>query len=267
MSRLRRILAAVTAGCALLAATAASAAGEQDLEAVARGVLAKYRGALVTVRLTVKVRMVFQGKEQGSRESTSEISGTVLTPAGLTVVSESSSDPGGPSRSSRRDFESDVTDVKLVLQDGREVAAQFVLRDRDLDLAFVLPSEAGLKLPYVPFEHDASVQPLDDLIQLSLLGKAHNREVAVSIGKVQAVLTKPRTLLAIDLVNGLRSLGCPAFSAKGEPVGLVVLKPAPEGSASPEGLRDMLDLMQPFVIPAADVRELAAQAEVKKPNP
>jgi hypothetical protein len=260
-------MGAMAAGCALLVATAASAAGEQGLVATARGVLAKYRGALVTVRLTVKVRMVYQGKEQGARESTSEISGTVLTPAGLTVVSESSGDPSGPSRSARRDFESDVTDVKLVLQDGREVAAKFVLRDRDLDLAFILPEETGLKLAYVPFERGVPAQPLDDLIQLSLLGKAHNREVAVSLGKVQAVLTKPRTLLAIDLVNGLRSLGCPAFDAKGEPVGLVVLKPSPEGAPSPEGLRDMLDLMQPVVIPADAVRELAAQAEIKKPNP
>jgi S1-C subfamily serine protease len=251
------------ASCALLLATTASAAADQGLVTTARSVLAKYKGALVTVRLTVKVRMVYQGKEQGSRESTSEISGTVLTPAGLTVVSNASGDPSGPVRSGRPDFQSDVTDVKLVLQDGREVAAKFVLRDRDLDLAFLQPEEPGLSLPYVAFERSVPVQPLDDLIQLSLLGKSNNREVAVSLDKVQAVLTKPRTLLAIDLVDGLRSLGCPAFDAKGQPVGLVVMKPSAEGEPPPEGLRDMLDLMQPVVIPADTVQELAAQAQAK----
>jgi hypothetical protein len=83
---------------------------------------------------------------------------------------------------------------------------------------------------------------------------------------VQAVLTKPRRLMAVDLVTGLRSMGCPAFSATGQIVGLVVLKPAGEQAASGEGLRAMLDLIQPVIVPAETVRELAQQASAKPPQ-
>ena len=46
----------------------------------------------------------------------------------------------------------DTTDVKLLLEDGREIPARFVLRDHDLDLAFVLPGASDLKLPYISLD-------------------------------------------------------------------------------------------------------------------
>jgi len=252
-------VAAIPALALVLAATTAGA-GDERLVASARGVLARYGGALVTVRLTAKVRNVYQGREQSGRESTSEISGVTLSPSGLTVVSHSSGDPSGPSSSRGGGPDVDITDTKLVLQDGRELAARFVLRDRDLDLAFVMPEEQGLTLPYVPFEDAAALQPLDDVIHIYLLGKMHNREVAVALGKVQAVLTKPRRLAAVDLLTGLRSLGCPAFNAAGQVVGLVVMKRAPDQAGGYGGLRDTLDALQPVIMPAETIRELAAQA-------
>jgi hypothetical protein len=264
---MRKAIWGVAGACALLAATPVLAVGDEALVAAARAVLEKHKAALVTVRQTVKTRMVYQGKEQTARESTSEISGTVITPAGLTVVSDSSGDPSGPSRGGSASIETDVTDVKLVFQDGREIPARFVLRDRDLDLAFVMPEEPAANLSFIAFDADVSEKPLDDVIYLSLLGKAHNREVAVALGKVHAVLTKPRTLLAVDLVDGLRSLGCPAFSATGQVLGLVVLKPSTDQTSSPEGLRDMLDMLQPVLVLAETVKELAAQAEAKRPKP
>jgi S1-C subfamily serine protease len=251
----------------MLGVAAGASADERALVAAARAVLAKHQDALVTVRLTAKVRRVYQGQERAGRETTSEISGTVLTPSGLTVVSAASGDPSGPGASGGAGSETDITDTKLVLRDGRELAARFVLRDRDLDLAFVMPEEQGLSLPYVAFDAGATLAPLDDIIHIYPLGKAHGREVAVALGMVQAVLTKPRRLMAVDLVTGLRSMGCPAFSATGQIVGLVVLKPAGEQAASGEGLRAMLDLIQPVIVPAETVRELAQQASAKPSQP
>jgi S1-C subfamily serine protease len=208
-----------------------------------------------------------EGQERSGRESTSEISGTVISPSGLTVVSASSGDPSGPGGARRPGIETDITDTKLVLRDGRELPARYVLRDRDLDLAFVMPDEQGLSLPYVPFASGAPLAALDDVIHIYPLGKAHGREAAVALGRVHAVLTKPRRLMAVDLVTGLRSIGCPAFNAAGQVAGLVALKPAGEGGSAAEGLRDMLDMLQPVIVPAETVAELAKQASAKPAQP
>jgi len=256
------------AGVLLIWGVAAGAcAAEKPLAAAGRAVLAKYQDALVTVRLTAKVHRVYQGQEHAGRETTSEVSGTVLTPSGLTVFSAASGDPSGASTSRSAGSETDFTDTKIVLRDGRELPARFVLRDRDLDLAFVMPEEQGLSLPYVAFDAGATLAPLDDVVFIYPLGKAHGREPAVALGMVQAVLTKPRRLMAVDLVTGLRSMGCPAFSATGQIVGLVVLKPASEQSGGADGLRGTLDMLQPVIVPAETVRDLAKQATAKPATP
>src|SRR4051812_48389278 len=97
----------------LLAATTAQA-DDKALKVAGRALLSKYQDALVSVKLVLKA---------GNVESQAEIAGTVLSPTGLTVVSDFTSNPGGlfgddPSRT-------ETTDVKLVLQDGKELPAKF----------------------------------------------------------------------------------------------------------------------------------------------
>ena len=36
-------------------------------------------------------------------------------------------------------METEVNDIKILLEDGAEVPAEIVLRDKDLDLAFIRP--------------------------------------------------------------------------------------------------------------------------------
>jgi hypothetical protein len=254
-------LALLLAGAALAPAGPA-APDEARARAAARAALDKHRDAVITVRLAVRSRMVFQGRERNTNETTLEIAGTLLTPDGLTVVSDFASNPTGLFSSSSGDgprVESDTTDVKLLLRDGRELPARFALRDRDLDLAFLLPEEKGLSLPHITLEKGPLPQPLDDLVLLYPMGRSLNREVAVALARVRAVVRKPRTFLVSDFLDGMQSLGCPAFDDSGRAVGLVVLRRAP-GSPQPQSSpRDMLDMMSPVVVTAADVQEVAAQ--------
>jgi S1-C subfamily serine protease len=210
--------------------------------------------------------MVFQGREGQSRQMTMEIAGTLVKPSGLTVVSNFSSNPGdlAPSREEGPKLEAEITDAKLILHDGRELAAKVVLRDQDLDLAFLMPDEKGLALPYVPLEKAKVPEVLDDIIFLYPLGKSLNREVAVAFGKVRAVTRRPRVFIVSDLLNGIQSLGCPVFGADGQPVGLVVLR-RPAVTPNGGGVRDFLDIMNPVVLTAEDVQQVAAQASTSKP--
>jgi len=243
--------------------TGHAVADETKTRAAGKAALGKYSEAVVTVGLVVKNRFVMQGREGGTTESKMEITGTVLTPSGLTVVSDVMSNPAGlfTSEASGPKIETETSDVQLLLKSGREIPARFVLRDKDLDVAFVVPQEKGLNLPFVSFESDPVPEALDDLVFLCPLSKVLNREVGVTTGKVRAVVRKPRTFLVCDLVSGLQNLGGPAFDDGGRAVGLVVMRRAPNpGQPNPAGLRDMLNLLSPVVLMATDIREVAAQA-------
>jgi hypothetical protein len=237
-------------------------ADEARTKASAKAALAKYRDAVVTVKLVVKTRLVAGGKELGKSESQVEIVGTVLTATGLTVVSDFSSNPSGILGEEMSKTE--TTDVKLLLKNGREIPAKFVLRDQDLDLAFILPQEKGLDLPHVKLETGPVPEPLDDLVFVYRMGKAMNREAGVALTHVEAVVKKPRTFIVPEMLTGLQSLGCPAFDGSGKPIGIVVVRRAPGGLKNLGGVRDVLEIIKPVVLTADDVEQAANQAAKPK---
>jgi hypothetical protein len=263
-----RTFAAVAVAAALSVAPAAARPEDAQTRAAGRAVLAKQGAALVTVRLTVKTRFVYEGREESGPDSTMEVAGTVLTPDGLTALSDFTSNPAalfqhgddGPR------YETDTTDVKLVLADGRELPARFVLRDRDLDLAFVAPVEPVTALPRVKLEKGPTPAPLDDLIYLSQLGRAFNRAPAVSVGQVRAVVSRPRTFVVPAAMDGLLGLGGPVFDARGRAIGLLVLRRSAAG-VQVRGFRDALESMTAVVLGAEDVLEVAAQAAAARAKP
>jgi S1-C subfamily serine protease len=238
----------------------------EGLRQTARGLIAKHGDAVVTVRLVLKRRVVVQGQERGSSESQTEILGTIISPSGLTVVADSDSDPsslfsGGDSDGPKVD--TDTSDVKILLPDGREIPARFVLRDRDLDLAFVMPEAADLKLPYVPLEAAKVPQPLDDVVFLYRAGKNLNREVCITVGQVQAVVHKPRTFVISEPMNALAALGGPVFDGQGGLVGMVVLRRSPTAAADARlrgPLRGAFDMITPVILTVADVKSVADDA-------
>jgi hypothetical protein len=259
-----RTIAAVAA--LALVAPALARADEAGTRKAARAAMARYGPALVTVRLTVKSRMVFEGREQASPEYTLDVQGTVIAPDGLTVVADSASNPASMFQGGEDDtrFETETSEAKLVLQDGREFAARFVLRDEGLDLAFLAPVSPVPALPCVRFDKAPVPAPLDDLVLLSQLGRSLNREVGVTLGHVRAVVKKPRTFVVPGLLDGLLGRGGPAFDGAGRPVGLVVLRRSPRSQADGPGGRDPFDGMNAVVLAGADVQEIAGQAQAAR---
>ena len=236
-----------------------------SLAVTGRAVLERHAASLVTVRLVLKRRFIAQGRERGSADTTLEVAGTLLTPEGLTVVSDASTNPGvltaSPGDADNR-VDVDTSDVKILLRDGRELPARVVLRDQDLDLAFLLPRERGEKLPALDLEAQAAPvpAPLDDLVFLYPMPRSLNREVGVALERARAVTKKPRTFVASDTFLGMQSLGCPVFDARGGVVGLSVVRRAPRTQGGSGGLRDFFELLTPVVLTSADVLDVARQA-------
>ena len=95
------------------------------------------------------MRVSVGGREMQSMDESVETVGTVIDPSGLTVLSLGALNPGammnkmmggGGSGQERMEFGSEPSDVKLRLPDGKELPARIVLRDEDLDLAFLRPT-------------------------------------------------------------------------------------------------------------------------------
>ena len=178
MKPIRRTVAAIAiAWAAILAPLHA-----QDPRAAARDTVKKWQEAVVNVRIVLTMRMSMGGREMNSSDESVDTVGTVIDPSGLTVLSLSSLNPGammtrimgsaGGSGTDQVGITSEPTDVKMRLPDGREFTAKIVLRDEDLDLAFIRPTTA-LDKPLVAVNLNDGAKPtlLDDVVVLSRLGR------------------------------------------------------------------------------------------------
>jgi S1-C subfamily serine protease len=263
-----RTRAAVLAVAMVLAAGPARA---QDTRAAARELVKKWQDAVVNVRVVVKLRTSVKGREVQSSDDTIETIGTVIEPGGLTVVSLGSINPGGlltklmGARGADVDIASEPTDVKLRLADGRELEATIVLRDEDLNIAFIRPTAPPDK-PLVAINLADAAQPalLDEVIVFGRLGRVGGWAPAAALRDIGGIIVKPRTFYV--LAGEAAGVGTPAFLPNGKVVGVLTLRQVPtEGSSSlaamngPEGLG-----LLAVILPAADVLEIAKQVTEKK---
>jgi hypothetical protein len=263
---LRKLAAALAAALGLAAAAAAGeepkGADESVAVKAAKEVLEKHKDAIVEVRLVLKTKTSVGGREAGAQEQKVEVNGTVIDPSGLTVISNVATDPSSmfsiDAGEDNPQFkqETTVSDVKIVLADGKEYPAKLVLRDKDLDLAFVRPDQKDLKLPSLELKAPpAEPKVLDEVIALTRLDRSANREPGVSVARLMSVIRKPRTHY---VAMALMETGCPAFDAQGNVLGISVMR---IGGARGGGGFSMMAML-PSVLPCADILEAAKQVPV-----
>ena len=265
---MKRILSMVAVGLVV-----AGGARADQLAEKGRQVLAKHQDAVVAVRVVLKVGISMGGQTAPKREQKVETTGVVLDPSGLIVASYATVDPTESvksalaSRGGRPDdmqIETEITDLKIVLPDQSEIAGQVVLRDADLDLAFIRPNEKPAKpLVAVDLAASAKLQILDEVVVINRLGKVGNRVAAVSLGRIEAVMAKPRTFYVLGQTTWGYSLGAPVFALDGKAAGLVLLRNTKADLDTSRGfLFDNLSKfgMMPVILPAEDVLEAAKNA-------
>jgi len=240
-----------------------------------RAILEANKQTIITVQLVIKEKFSFGGSDDEGSESKSEVPGTVISADGLTVVSLMSTDPGSMFADMMGDFaspvdsdfdmdfdmSSELVSVKLLPDGGKEIPAAVVLRDKDLDLAFIRPLEKPSQpMPFLNLADGSSPKILDQVIGISRLGKVGGRVPSVTPSRIQAVVEKPRTFY----VSSGYSMGTPAFSMDGKVIGIEVMRMI-KSSDGGMGVGSMMggDGMLPVIVPASDVAEVAAQAPEK----
>ena len=252
----------------VLAAAVAGAAQSVRADEVAekgREIFKKYQYAVVTVQVVLK--MSYPGAAKSS-ESKQDLTGTVIDPSGLTVLALSAADPtdmyqrmmSEEAAKSRLDIE--VTDLRLLLNDGTEVPAEIVLRDKDLDLAFIRPkTKLTTPMAAVDLKQAAPAQLLDQLVTLNRLNSAAGRAYAASLERISAIIQKPRTFYIPDSSMTATTLGSPAFALDGKMVGVFVMRAISSRSGSSRNYRDN---MTTIILPAEDVAKAAKEAPEAK---
>lgn len=255
--RLYSVLA-IFAGISLVASHPASAQTAEE-RAAARSVVAKRADDVVVVLATINVRVNIGGQERTS-DQTTQANATLLDSTGLAVMSLQQIQPDeAMSRiysrqvpgSAHVEVTTDIADMRMHLGDGRELPAKLVLRDEDLDLAFVRPTEP-LSAP-LPFVDAASARPqmLDALTVVRRTGETTAWAPAAAFATVELILDKPRTYYQVVILGG-GGPGCPLFDESGHFVGVLVMRDT--------GTRGAGALA---VLPADDIRDVAKQAPPK----
>ena len=230
-----------------------------ELAEKGREVLAKNQSSVVTVLLVIRQQLAMPGRASRDIEIKSEVTGTVLDETGLTLISLSESDPSSLMDTMRSNpggmrMETEIRDVKILLADNTEVPAEIILRDKDLDMAFIRPIER-LERPFahVNLSDSGQVEVLDVVVALNRLGKVVRRAYTASLERIEAVVHKPRTFYVPGNDPTYTDLGSPAFTIEGKFVGVFLMRAIKSGTGR---LRDNVATV---LVPAADILEAVKQ--------
>jgi hypothetical protein len=238
-----------------------------EFTAKGRVVFSNYQHSVVTVQLVVKSRMSMGGRGSQPNESRQDVTGTVVDPSGLAVLSFSATDPSQMMQNfisgdeGKFKLDTELSDIKILLEDGTEVPAEVVLRDRDLDLAFVRPkTKLATPLPAVNLADGGKADVLDQVIALNRLGNAAGRAYAASVERIAAIVQRPRLFYVPETSLTTTTLGSPAFTLDGKMLGLFVMR-ANKG-AGDAGM-GMMNVQQGnvvgIIVPASDILKAVKQ--------
>lgn len=236
----------------------------------ARTIADANRESVITIELVVEQSFSYEG-ETDKREQKMASTGVIIDPSGLVVTSLASVNPTDMFSSFMDDdigMTTEVKDLKIKLDDGTEIAYDMVLRDPDLDLAFMKPKKALDKpLKALDISQGSLPQMMDSLVLLYRLGSIASRSLAGAMSEVQAVVNKPRKFYVVDGMSMFNGVGSPAFTLDGKPAGILVLRTSKTDDGDGGFMAGMsFSGMIPIVLPCSDIVKAAEQAKAAKPE-
>jgi hypothetical protein len=258
--------AALGTVCALSALTMARA---DELAEKGKAIFNANQRAVITVQLVLKNKISMPGVPGQSSETRQDATGTVVDASGLTVLSLSATDPSlllanmmaGGDEETKFKMESELSDVKLLLEDGTELPAEVVLRDKDLDLAFVRPkTKPATAFAAVDLSKAGKAEVLEQVIALNRLGYAVGRAYAASAERISAIVTRPRLFYVPETSVTTTALGAPAFTLDGKLLGLFVMRSTKSRGGGGGGMfNPQAGNFAGIIVPADDVAKAMKQ--------
>lgn len=262
-------IAVLTFLCAANLLNAAAAPVDPSIEA-ARKILADRQDSVLWVTAVCKISFSTDGGSDQplnlpDQERKVETLGTVISTNGMIVTALSGIDPakevsgremrmGG--RTITLDAASVLKEVKIIMPDGVEVPADVVMKDVDLDLAFLQAKSDAKEFKEAVFKavnlkDSTNVMIADEVVSIARADEVLSRQPIVYNGQVNVMVKKPREFLHVSSA----SIGTPTFNLDGKLIGIGVLRSSKEKRSVT------------VVLPAADVEEIAEQARVASAKP
>jgi S1-C subfamily serine protease len=261
---MKHLIACLLAATCLLPAGLRAATGDEA--AAAKKICDQYQNAVIWISAVAKISLTSsspQARNIPDREQKFEALGTVIDASGLLVTALSNIDPSGqvsgrtintPQGSVTIDASAILKEVKMTLPDGTEIPADVVMKDADLDLAFLRPKADAkeakdAKFTVVNLKDSGTAGLADQVVSLARADEVLNRQPQVGRGQIITVTKRPRQFLRVNNA----APGAPSFTMDGKLLGIGVNRSTKERSPIT------------VVLPAADVLEIAEQAKTAKP--
>lgn len=196
----------------------------QEDAAAARKTLKTYEKGIITLSAVLKFELKAAGASMPSLERKTSCIAAIIDADGLAVTALKNINPHGQAQAGGRkiQLDSQVQEVKYRLADGTEVPARVVLKDEDLDLAFLAPlepldEETKSKIAAVPLADAAPAPEVLDIIQLiGRAGEDLNFAATLQLGRIAATISQPRTCY----MGTIGISGALAFNSQGKLLGI-----------------------------------------------
>ena len=254
MMRLR--VAGVVFAFAVLAAVSATGRAAADEAAQqGRAVFDAVKGSVITIEAVISVSY-----GQDEQEDKQEANATVISADGLAVLSLAAIDPASIIQSlgdSAKDVTTKLVSLKMVFAEGNESPADVVLRDKDLDLAFVRPTaKPAQPLPCVSLD-GAAAALLDPVVVVGQMGAVAQRTHVAFIDRVEGLVEKPRKFYILGEHRQRQVVCSPVFTLDNKFVGIGVMRAVKTDSNA------MGDNVLVVVVPGDQIKELVAQVPAR----
>ncbi|MCP5541568.1 MAG: hypothetical protein H7A52_15610 [Akkermansiaceae bacterium] len=211
-----------------------SASAQDAVGEAARGLLEKYKLALVVVTVDGRLQAVTDGDPLPDREQQRRTLGVTIRDNGLIAISNASVDPAvglegqkarmGDKVVTIQSAKTEFVNVEISYGDKTILPGKIIKQDVNSDIAFVLPDAGAAQaikkqFTFVDLKQAAQVQVADEVVGLSRSSAAFFYMPTVIVGRVTAIHTSDRTFY---ITTAGTAQGIPIFALDGRPVGITL---------------------------------------------
>lgn len=213
--------------------TFAAFSAHASLQEVAPQLIEQHQSAVAGVEGVLSFEASIMGQTGQKEEQEVSASGILVSKDGYFITSLSSLDPSEsmsgltvetPAGPQTLEIQSELSDLRIVFQDGREIPAKAVIRDPQSDLILLAPEgevEDDFSWDFISLNAEVQEpQLLEDLLLLGRLDSSLDRSISAKVVAVESVVERPRVAYIADSLEA----GHVALNSQGEIIGLCTQK-------------------------------------------